>query len=427
MKYNDLLLIEFLMFSDNIEKEINDFDDLINEINIESINEMINTINSKNIYTEQNLNNFKILLKKLNIPNYNELEQIINNATPSNDIYYYEYLKKFDVLENQINNYPSIIPKKLLEYSIRFDFHAFYALMSNGEDYITKFLQKLIYNELFIMFIKKVLNEQPNILLNKKINKRILGILYVDLCNPDSKDYIMKLKQKVNYFTKNKQATIFDYEKFKYHYNTSFFKYLITSNVDISIYHNYVISNEFINYIEEEINKYELDNYKDTFPYLEEQKNRIKYILNYALNYKQNNEYKLLYNSLIHKLNTVNSTNQFYNEEYVNRNKIIDVVRRKGYSKEEINYDLKNEYEILRIYGLNEQEFNLNVPKINKHTYIKWLRNMIYLDINFLNNDILRNRTLYILNQIITSDKILEREKQKIKNKILKINKELEY
>ena len=262
---------------------------------------------------------------------------------------------------------------------------------------------------------------------NKKINKRILGILYVDLCNPDSKDYIMKLKQKVNYFTKNKQATIFDYEKFKYHYNTSFFKYLITSNVDISIYHNYVISNEFINYIEEEINKYELDNYKDTFPYLEEQKNRIKYILNYALNYKQNNEYKLLYNSLIHKLNTVNSTNQFYNEEYVNRNKIIDVVRRKGYSKEEINYDLKNEYEILRIYGLNEQEFNLNVPKINKHTYIKWLRNMIYLDINFLNNDILRNRTLYILNQIITSDKTLEREKQKIKNKILKINKELEY
>ena len=52
---------------------------------------------------------------------------------------------------------------------------------------------------------------------------------------------------------------------------------------------------------------------------------------------------------------------------------------------------------------------------------------MIYLDINFLNNDILRNRTLYILNQIITSDKTLEREKQKIKNKILKINKELEY
>ena len=427
MKYNDLLLIEFLMFSDNIEKEINDFDNLTNEINIESINEVVDTINSENIYTEQNLNNFKILLKKLNIKNYNEVEKIINKATPSNDIYYYEYLEKFDVLENKINNLQNIIPKKLLENSIRFDFYSFYALISNKDDYV-KFLPNLLNNQLFILFIKKkVLNEQPNILLNKKINKRILGILYVDLCNPDSKDYIMKLKQKVNYFTKNKQTTIFDYEKFKYHYNTSFFKYLITSNVDISIYHNYVISNEFINYIEEEINKYELDNYKDTFPYLEEQKNRIKYILNYALNYKQNNEYKLLYNSLIHKLNTVNSTNQFYNEEYVNRNKIIDVVRRKGYSKEEINYDLKNEYEILRIYGLNEQEFNLNVPKINKHTYIKWLRNMIYLDINFLNNDILRNRTLYILNQIITSDKTLEREKQKIKNKILKINKELEY
>ena len=426
MKYNDLLLIEFLMFSDNIEKEINDFDNLTNEINIESINEVVDTINSENIYTEQNLNNFKILLKKLNIKNYNEVEKIINKATPSNDIYYYEYLEKFDVLENKINNLQNIIPKKLLENSIRFDFYSFYALISNKDDYV-KFLPNLLNNQLFILFIKKILNEQPDILLNKTVYTRIIGILNVYLCNDDISDYIMKLKQKVNYFTKNKQATIFDYEKFKYHYNTSFFKYLITSNVDISIYHNYVISDEFVNYIEEEINKYELENYKNTFPYLEEQKNRIKYILNYALNYKQNNEYKLLYNSLIHKLNTIHSTNQFYNEEYVNRNKMIDIIRKKEYSKEEINYDLKNEYEILRIYGLNEQEFNLNVPKINKHTYIKWLRNMIYLDINFLNNDILRNRTLYILNQIITSDKILEREKQKIKNKILKINKELEY
>ena len=426
MKYSDLLFIEFLMFSDDIEKEMNDFANLINEISIESINEIMDTITSENIYTEKNLNNFKIMLKKLNIENYNRLEQIIDSAVPSNDIYYYEYLEKFDVLENEINNVHNAVPKKLLENSIRFDFYAFYALISNKDDYITKFFPHLLNNQLFILFIKKILNEQPDFLLNKTVNTRIVGLLNVYLCNYDP-DYIMKLKQKVNYFTKNKQAIVFDYEKFKYHYDTSFFKYLITSNVDISIYHNYVISDEFINYINEEISKYELGQYKNTFPYLENQKNRVKYILKYVLNYKQNNEYKLLYNSLMYKLDNLQSTNQFYNEEYVNRNRILDIILNKEFSEEEINYDLKNEYEILRIYSLNANEFILNVPKINKHTYIKWLKNIMYLDINFLNNDILRDRTLYILNQITTVDKKLEKEKQKIKNKIQKINRELEY
>lgn len=427
MKYNNLLLIEFLMFSNDIEKEIQDLDNLIKQIDTNTIYEVIDTIQKENIYTKKNLNNLKILLKYLKIEKYQEIEKIIENAPSSNDIYYYEYLEKFDVLENKINDIQNMVPKNLLENSIRFDFYAFYGLISNKDDYITKFLPNLLNNQLFILFIKKILNEQPDILLNKIIYNRIMEILNVYLCNDDIANYIMKLKQKVNYFTKNKQAVVFDYEQFKYHYNTAFFKYLITSNIDISIYHNYVISDEFINYINEEINKYESDQYKNKFSYLEEQKNRIKYILNYALNYKQNNEYKLLYNTLIYKLNNMYSTNQFYNEEYINKNKIKDIILKKDYSKEEINYDLKNEYEILRIYSLNDQEFILNVPKINKHTYIKWIRNMIYIDINFINNDILRERTIYILNQINTSCKTLEKEKQKIKNKILKINKELEY
>lgn len=424
--YEDRLLIEFLMFSDDIEKELNDYSKLISKINIESINEFIDTIKNENIYTEQNLNNFKILLKNLNIENYNELEQIINSAEPSNDIYYYEYLEKFDVLEDKINNLLNLVPKKLLEDSIRFDFYAFEVLNSNKDDYVSKLLNLLNY-QLFILFIKKILNENPDILLNKTISKRIIGILNVYLCEEDIEDYIIKLKQKVIYFRKNKRANIFDYEKFKYYYDNAFFKYLITSNIDISKYHNYIVSDEFIYYINEEISKYELKPYKNTFSYLEEQKNRIKYILKYALDYKQNNEYKILYNSLIYKLNKLKSNNQFYEDEYIARNRNLNFLLSKQDIKEEIDYNLKNEYEILKVYSLPENEFIFNVPKINKYTYIKWLKNMIYLDINFLNNDILRNRTLYILNQIPLAGKKLEKEKQKIKIKIQKISKELEY
>ena len=423
MEYKNRLLIEFLMFSNNIEKEILDFNDSINEINGYDISDVVDTIKNENIYTEHNLKNFQYLLKRLNL----DYDELINNTKPSNDIYYYEYLEKFDVLKKSIDKEYNIVPLKLLEDSIRFDFYAYNALISKEDDFIYVFLSNLIGNKLFLLFIKKLLNENPNILLNQKIKKRILSVLRLNLCYEDNNDEIQRLKNQVIYLTKHKYSEIFDYEKFKYHYNNSFFKYLITDNGDLEKYHNYIISDEFINYLKDEIEKYNLEEYKNTYSYTEDIKKRIKYILKYILNYRQSNEYKLLYNSLIYKLNTLKPIKQFYNEEFIKRASIIDIIKNPECSIEEVKYDLKNEYEILKIYSLEEKEFILNISKINKITYIKWIKYMIDLDINFFTNEILRNRTLCILDKLFTNDVYYKKDTTKIKNKILKINKELEY
>lgn len=423
MEYKNRLLIEFLMFSNDIEKEILDFNDSINEIDEYAINDIIDTIKNENIYTEQNLKNFQYLLKYLNI----DYDELIKNTKPSNDVYYYEYLEKFDVLKKSINKEYDVIPLKLLEDSIRFDFYAYNALISKDDDFMYKFLSNLIGNKLFLLFVKKILNENPDILLNKKIKKRILSVLRLNLCYEDNIEEIKNLKNQVIYLATNKKSEIFDYEKFKYHYNNAFFKYIITDNGNLEKYHDYIISDEFIYYIKEEIEKYDLEEYKDTFSYPEEIKSRIKYILKYILNYRQSSDYKLLYNSLIYKLNTLTPINDFYDKQFIDRNSIIDIIKKQKYSIEEIKCTLKNEYEILRIYSLEEQEFIQNIPKINEFTYIKWLKYMIYIDINFLSNEVLRNRTLYILDKLAITNESLNKDTSKIKNKILKINKELEY
>lgn len=423
MEYKNRLLIEFLMFSNDIEKEILDFNDSINEIDEYAINDIIDTIKNENIYTEQNLKNFQYLLKYLNI----DYDELIKNTKPSNDVYYYEYLEKFDVLKKSINKEYDAIPLKLLEDSIRFDFYAYNALISKDDDFMYKFLSNLIGNKLFLLFVKKILNENPDILLNKKIKKRILSVLRLNLCYEDNIDEMKNLKNQVIYLATNKKSEIFDYEKFKYHYNNAFFKYIITDNGNLEKYHDYIISDEFIYYIKEEIEKYDLEEYKDTFSYPEEIKSRIKYILKYILNYRQSSDYKLLYNSLIYKLNTLKPIKQFYNEEFIKRTSFIDIIKNSKCSIEEVKYDLRNEYEILKIYSLEEREFTLSISKINKITYIKWLKYMIDLDINFFNNEVLRNRTLYILDKLVITNESLNKDTSKIKNKILKINKELEY
>lgn len=423
MEYKNRLLIEFLMFSNDIEKEILDFNDSINEIDEYAINDIIDTIKNENIYTEQNLKNFQYILRHLNI----DYDELIKNTKPSNDVYYYEYLEKFDVLKKSINKEYDVVPLKLLEDSIRFDFYAYNALISKDDDFMYKFLSNLIGNKLFLLFLKKILNENPDILLNKKIKKRILSVLRLNLCYEDNIDEIKNLKNQVIYLATNKKSEIFDYEKFKYHYNKAFFKYIITDNGNLEKYHDYIISDEFIYYVKEEIEKYDLEEYKDTFSYPEEIKSRIKYILKYILNYRQNSEYKLLYNSLIYKLNTLTPIKDFYDKQFIDRNSIIDIIKKQKYSIEEIKCTLKNEYEILRIYSLEEQEFIQSIPKINEITYIKWLKYMIYVDINFLNNEVLRNRTLYILDKLVITNESLNKDTSKIKNKILKINKELEY
>ena len=366
--YISRLLIEYLMFSDDIQKDLDELSDAINIIDINSINELIDTIKNQNIYTNKNLNNFKYILKYLNIENYEEKRQIIDNAESSNDIYYYEYLEKFDVLNRSINEKYITISKEMIECSIRYDFIACYILNLQQKFYENIYPQTLLNNKLFLMFIKKILNEQPDLLLNKKIYKRLNSIL--DNYIKDGIN-VEELKKEIYYFRKNKYAETFDYGKFKYLYMNSFFKYIITNNVDIKRYHNYIINDEFIYYLKEEIEIYDQEECKDYFPYSDEMKMKIRKILNYILDYRQDFKYKEIYNILRYKLDKKNQKIDFYKLEYLNKKQMI-VYLSKDHFESDIKYMLKKEYEIFSIYTLSDDEFKKQIVCINDYIYINF-------------------------------------------------------
>lgn len=434
-KYRDLLLLEFLMFSKDIDSEILEFSDSLLEIDNNTIEELIERIKNENVYTEHNIENLKKVVKFLE-PKLGEYEDIMYelcSVIPSNDIYYYEFMNKWDVLENEIKNLYSTVSKKFLEESIRFDFYAFSSLTVSSIDYVEKFLPNLIHNSLYILFIRKLLSEYPDALLNKKLRNRIISILELDIKTLEDDEtikYLQKLLKQVNYFGANKKVEIFDYEKFEYHRNKALIEHLITSDVDLDKYHEYLISDYFIEQLRTYIEVYDLPEMKELFLYDEQMKESIKDILSYILKYRQDNNYKIIYNTLLFKLSKLQPAEKldFYVTEAMNKytpKEILETAHQKDFLLNDINGSLQADYLILESYNLPEENFNNILDSINLEYYIMWFKKMMKVDCNFFYNDILKRRTIKILEAL--EQKSNDKNIQKMKKKIIKMNKELEY
>ena len=429
-EYKDILLIEYLMFSNDIEKDIKDCHNMIDQIDTEKLQEFVISLTDENIYTEKNLKNLSSIITylKSKFYRYEFLCEILKKVEPSYDIYYYEYLEKFEVLKESIKAPNQVIPRKFLEDSIRFDFYAFSALSSKSNIYVENHLKFLIHNPLTLLFIQKLLNEKPELLKSETLLKRIKQILNFNIQTLDDDkeiEYNQKLLKKVDYFKKNKNAVVFDYEALLYYKNISFLEYLLTHSVSYDDYKEYVTSEPFFYFLEDHI--VDLKEGKIKFLYNQTMKNKFKEIISYILNQGVDNSKKIRCNHLLQDWSTfrIENTDEFYYNEMRLKYSIIKLFSYPDFDtfKKDIDLSIRYDYFILETYTLDDKHFEEMIPNISVEYYIKWMKKTRKLDDSFFTNEFLRKRTIQIINYL---EKENMKKLKKFKKKLLKIEKELE-
>lgn len=447
-EYKDVLLIEYLMFSTDIKKDIKDLENTIDQIDVTKLQDFVISLTAENMYTEKNLQNLKMIIIHLKnkFYNYDFLCNILEKVNPSYDIYYYEYLEKFDVLQESIHSFSQVVSRKFLEDSIRFDFYAFYAFLSEKNDYIEKHLKYLIQNPFTLLFIQKLINEKPEFLKNDTLFKRIKQILNFNIQTLDDERntiYHQKLLKKVEYFKQNRKASFFDYEAFIFYKNISFLEYLLTHSVSYDDYKEYLTSEQFLYFLEDYT--FDLITGTITFLYNQNMKKKFQEIISYILTQGVDNKTKIRCNHLLQNWSMckVNDPDEFYYYEIRLKYFCLESVSYHNFDtlKKDIDLSVRYDYFILETYTLDDQNFEKMLPNINIEYYAKWMKKTMKLDDSFFLNEILRKRTIQIMNyfekkqlenRMTLSENMDDIEKEnfkklkKMKKKILKIEKELE-
>lgn len=447
-EYRDVLLIEYLMFSTDIEKDIKDLESPIDQIDATKLQDFVISLTDENMYTEKNLQNLKMVIVHLKnkFYNYDFLCDILEKVKPSYDIYYYEYLEKFDVLKDSFHSPFQVISRKFLEDSIRFDVYAFHAFLSEKNDYIEKHLKFLAQNPFTLLFIQKLINERPELLKNAVLFKRIKQILNFNIQALEDEEavaYNQKLLKKVEYFKQNKGASFFDYEALMFYKNLSFLEYLLTRSVSYDEYKEYLTSEPFLYFLEDYTS--DLITGKIDFLYNQNMKKKFQEIISYILMQGVDNKTKIRCNHLLQNWSMckVNDQNEFYYYEIQLKYSCVESFFYHDFDtfKKDIDLSVGYDYFILETYTLDDQRFEKMLHNINIEYYTRWMRKTMKLDDSFFLNETLRKRTIQIMNYLekrYLEDRMtlpanmddIEKENfkklTKMKQKILKIEKELE-
>ena len=435
--YRIILTLEYLMFSNNIEEDVKNLDHILSNFNPEIFESMVENMTQNNYYTEKNIQNLRKILEtyKDKFEDYEKLLSDLDSIEPSYDYYYYEYLSKYDALKCSIKSEYDVIPVELMEQSIRFDFYAFSGFYVDNEKFEKKWLPVLTNNRLYNLFLKKLLIECQQALDEPIVIKRIKKVLETGINNSNDKKYIeesKKILNKIIYYSKNKNVEIYDLEKFTKHYNRAFFEYLITNNVDYKVYMEYIKSDKFLSFLEEYITGLNEESNNLIFIYNHDMTARFKKIIKSIYDEDINSSTKIRCNTLlsIWPYNRVTDTKVLYEIESVSTSTFKENIKNIAYDKLMIlkmKFSLNCDYVIMKIYSMDDKEFEQFIDIIPTKQYIGWMRKMMSLDKNFFLNEILRERTFKILDSLNIDNKELKKEKEKMKKKIVKLNKGLEY
>lgn len=435
--YKNLLTLEYLMFSDDINEDIKNLNYLLLELHPLIFESMVEEMKRKNYYTEKNIDNLKRVIEhyKDKFADYEKLLNDLNNIKPSYDYYYYEYLSKYDAIKSSIKSEFDCVPVKFMNESIRFDFCAFFGFYSSKEEFEKQLLPLFAENKLYNLFLKKLLAECPVCLENTLVIKRIKKVLETGIKNSNDKKYVEESKKLLNeiiYYSKNKKIETYDLDKFEKHYNRAFFEYLIVNNVDYQIYMDYIKSDKFLEFLEKYI--IELNKLEDkVFIYNHEMTNRFRKIIKSIYDEEISSSTKIRCNTILGlwPYNKVTDTDILYEIESVSTNtfnEIIENIFDHKTMRLKMKFSINCNYVIMKIYTLKDEEFEYVIDTIPPKQYIGWIRKMMKLDKSFFLNDILRERTFKILDSLYNiGDKTFQKEREKIKQKIIKLNKGLEY
>jgi len=182
--YCNICLIDLLMFSKNIGKDLEDFRMVIvNPEFIERYRNIIKLINESNPYPKETYENMKKITKFIDENSFGfeeliqECKEILDNMIEfNNDRYLEEFTTKYDDLEDFKNNSCHIWNKNDILESIRYDYFMAIFLTCDKEQFLLN-LDNFILNKKFIFGLKKIINICPEILELLEIYNRVLEIL----------------------------------------------------------------------------------------------------------------------------------------------------------------------------------------------------------------------------------------------------------
>lgn len=401
--------IETLMFSNNIEEELEDKDRFLNLLFVSNLYSKLKTIidSDEQFFPKKSIDNLEKIIEFINskdtellnvddeiimqnmIKIINKNFEKVKEMDINENIYFYEYLVKKANLEDYKNfKLFDIEPsKEEIEDSINFDFKVINILLKND-------FEELDYSDIrYLYSIKKFFNDLPEMFLDYEINRRTIYILEQQN-NKEAKILISKM----NKIEHRQENSSFDICKFK-----SLYDYILTENIMVS--NN--VELDYKNLIEEETLKtiyYIID--KDLI-YNKECNDNIKKVLFNCSDYVRDNyegenikEFFEKYNEYLGKLNLKReySCYELYNSEMILRYSKLNILKiflnLKNNFEDKLKELLKLDLEIIKYYLDDKYDLNKFQDKEVELSIFKFYN----LVPSIFNNETIYNKTIDLLN-----------------------------
>jgi len=111
----------------------------------------------------------------------------INNY--SYNFYENEFICKYNIIDNNLTNKIFIWDKKEIERLVKDDYYMLLILELKDKDFYENYMDKFIYNKEFLLFVNKLINVFPRVLLDKKYKNKILKIIEYNKERIDDEDF----------------------------------------------------------------------------------------------------------------------------------------------------------------------------------------------------------------------------------------------
>lgn len=116
-----------------------------------------------------------------------------NKRNYSNDFYNNEFMIKYNFIVQDMKDKAFIWNKKEIEESVKKDYFMFLILQLKEKEFYETFKEEYVGDIDYLLFVNKLLNTFPNLLLDKKIKNKILFTLTYNY-STDNNDMFYKIK-----------------------------------------------------------------------------------------------------------------------------------------------------------------------------------------------------------------------------------------
>lgn len=421
IEYEIKLFVDFLITRDNVNEIIEQYkEEIINTFNYKTILEVYNKIATANLYSKEQIDNFKSILNFVienRTKEHDESETIclkgivedIINIEPSYEFYYQEFVKKFTNLDNFIDNEYQMIHKEKIELSVKYDYIVYEYLTAPFD--LSKSLN-LIINPNFVLSINKFLSEKPEIFKDEILKTRTINYLnYLIAYNEENK---IKNDDNIEYliYLVRKEASPLNIDIIK-KYNVLLLinKIMVDNrNIDNTDYKDVITTDYFIENLNNMLLKLKNNGIGKYYGY--DIKERLKYILSYILNKRNDNETKIKYNEMMSLLDKISFSklNYFlYDEaeikytgfEFFKRSIVRIIFGRDMSLEEDMKLSIGRDYDALQLL-FSKEDIDLN--KIDPY-YVRSIKKFQTDIPEIFDND----RILERAEKILTNQKVLRK------------------